>query len=125
MRVTIAYSGSGFDADVFELPEIGAPYWHGCEAARVRDVRDGAVPRIELVPDREREQLLCGALPDGFRVSAAQRSEHGIWHAEVVSPARHVVACAHAPGCDEAVEEAVAEAALHELAVAGYHPDRE
>lgn len=110
---------------MFELPEIGAPYWHGWEAARVRDVRRGPLPRIELVPDRERERLLCGTLPDGFRVGAAQRSEDGIWHADVVSPTRHVVAWAHAPECDEAVEEALAQVALHELAAVGYHPERE
>ena len=125
MRVTITYSGHVSETDVFALPEIGAPYWQDGHAARVRGVRAGPVPRIELEPDRERDRILCNALPDGFLVAAGRRSKDGIWQAEVVSPARHVVGWAQAPECDEAVEDAVAQVALHELATAGYHPERE
>ena len=125
MRVTIADSGRVSEEDVFALPEAGAPYWHGWHAARVRAVRAGPVPRVELVPDRERDRFVSGLLPDGFLVAAGQRPEDGIWHAEVVTPARRVVAWARALECDDAVEDAVTQVAARELAAAGYHPARE
>ena len=130
MRVRIAYHGAGApviesEEEIFALPEPGAPYWHEWEAARVLGIRGDAVPVVELVPDPQRTRILCRGLPEGHLVGARQRSDEGVWHAEVVSPGRRVVAWAHATDCDLAVEEAVAHVALQERAAAGYHPERE
>jgi predicted kinase len=98
------------DAEMFDVPAVGAPYWRGSVAMRVREVEDAEPVRVHLDRDVEREHLVLAGLPDGCTVDCGRDSSTGRWHA-TVERGGAVIASAFGGDCDQVVRQAVGDAA--------------
>ena len=98
------------DAEMYEVPAIGDPYWRGAVAMRVRDVEETRPVRVHLERDLQREQLALAGLPDRCAVDCGRNSNSGRWHA-IVERGGLVISSALGDDCDAVVQRAVAEAA--------------
>lgn len=98
------------DAQMFDVPAVGVPYWRGNVAMRVRDVEDCEPVRVHLERDLERERAVLAGLPDGCTIECGRSSNTGQWHA-IVEHGGAVIASALGDDCDDVVRRAVGDAA--------------
>lgn len=73
--------------ELYELPIVGANYWHGRDGYHVKALDESVdPPRLDLELDRDFEEALCGSLPDEYFVDGGRRADDGSWHFEVTGP---------------------------------------
>lgn len=97
-------------AEMYEIPQVGDPYWRGNVAMRVRQIEEDDRPRVHLERDPDRERTLLKPLPAGLTIDCGRDSDSGIWHAAVYAGSGNIVGHGRSEDPDSAVAEAVADA---------------
>lgn len=100
---------------MYELPEVGAHYWHdrtGYRVDRIEQVEEET--RVDLIRDPEWEEEMSAGLPDNYLVDGGRDADHGRWHFRVVGPQGRVAGRgALNDNMEAAIRHAVAEAVQH------------
>jgi hypothetical protein len=101
---------------MFELPGVGARYWHNSDGFTVREVDESHdPPRVDLNHDSDWTRAMNDQLPDDYYLDGSRNSDSGSWHFHAVTPAHggRPVGDGYSESMDEAMQQAIAHATEH------------
>jgi hypothetical protein len=92
---------------MFEVPSVGARYWHGRTGYRVERVDPTDPVTLHLVRDRVWEDALHDGLPSEYVIDGGRRSDDGSWHFTVVRNGDRIAGWSFGEDCEATIRDAV------------------